>query len=122
LAPASGVPLVVHAQGDEAHGLEIGIEAVLRCLAVLRQLHHESRLPRLDAVARRLLAHRQLELGAGLAADLLREHALGVGDAELLALDHDLGARGRLAVEARLHLDVDALAAGAEQHGSSEQG
>src|SRR6185295_2368118 len=43
--------LVVHAQGDVAHGLEVGVEAVLVCLAVLRQLDQESRLPRLDAVA-----------------------------------------------------------------------
>ena len=101
---------------------EIRVDADLVRLAVLRQLHHEARLARLDAVARRLLGHRDVELGAGLPGDLLREHALGVGDAELLAVDHDLRLGGGLAVEARLDLDVDALAAGAEQDRGGEQG
>src|SRR5262249_13093682 len=80
----------------------------------------ERRLPRLDAVARRLLAHAHVDLGAGVLADLPREHALGVGDAELLAIDDDFRLRRRLAVDARPDLDVDALAARAENDSGAE--
>src|SRR5262245_56034711 len=112
----------VHPQHDVAHGFEIGVEAHLVRLAVLRQLDEEGGLPRLDAVAGRLLGDGQLELGAGLAADLLHEQALGVGDPELLAVDHDLRLARGLAVEARPDLDVDALAAGGDEQHGGEQG
>ncbi len=114
--------LLAHAQGDVTHRLEIGLDAVRVGLALLRQLHEEGRFPRLDAVAGHLLAYRHVDLGAGLLADLLCEHALGVGDAELLAVHGDLRLCRRLAVEARLDLDVEALAASAEQDGGKQHG
>src|SRR6267154_1763604 len=90
--------LLAHAQRDVTHRLEIGV----------------------DAVAGRLFAHRHLDLAAGLPADLLREHALSVGEADLLAIQSDLRLRRGLAVDARLDLDVEALAASAEQGGDKQ--
>src|SRR5262249_13403375 len=107
--------LVGHAQGDVARRVELGVEAVGVRLAFLRELHEEARLPRLDAVAGHLLAHRQVDLGARLLAHLLREHALRVGDADLLAVEDHGGLRHRLAVDAGVDLDVDALAARREE-------
>src|SRR5437867_5351804 len=74
LGPGHRRVLLAHAKGHVAHGLEIGVEAVRGGLAVLRQLHQDGRFPRLDAVAGHLLAHRHVDLGARLLADLLREH------------------------------------------------
>src|SRR6266700_3929496 len=113
---------LARAQGHVTHGLEIGLDAVRVGLALLRQLHEEGRFPRLDAVTGHLLAYRHVDLGAGLLADLLREHALGVGDAQLLAVHDDLRLCRRLAVEARLDLYVEALAASAEQDGGKQHG
>src|SRR5207302_5137654 len=115
LGPGQRRAFLAHAQGHETHGLEIRVEAVRADLAILRQLHEDGRFPRLDAVAGHLLAHRHVDLGAGLLADLLREHALGVGDAELLAVHDDRRLCRRLTVDARLDNDIKALAASAEQ-------
>src|SRR5882762_1409537 len=117
-----GRSLLAHAQRDVAHRLEIGVDAVGVDLIPLGQLHEEGRFPRFDAVAGRLFAHRHLDLAAGLPAHLLREHALGVGDADLLAIYSDLRLRRGLAVDARLDLHVEALAASAEQGGREENG
>src|SRR6266850_3734381 len=114
--------LLAHAQRDVAHRLEIGVDAVGVDLIPLGQLHEEGRFPRIDAVAGRLFAHRHFNLAAGLLADLLREHALGIGDADLLAIYSDLRLRRGLAVDARLDLDVEALAASAEQGGDKQDG
>src|SRR2546422_1071411 len=122
LGPGHRRVFLAHAKGHVAHGLEIGVEAVRGGLAVLRQLHQDGRFPRLDAVAGHLLAHRHVDLGARLLADLLGEHALGVGDAELLAVHDDCRLRHRLTVDARLDLEVEALAAGAEQDGGERHG
>src|SRR6266853_6410396 len=113
---------LVHAQRDVAHRLEIGVDAVGVDLIPLGQLHEEGRFPRFDAIAGRLFAHRHLDLAAGFPAQPLRERALGVGDADLLAIYSDLRLRRGLAVDARLDLDVEALAARAEQGGREENG
>src|SRR5712692_3805365 len=107
--------LLAHAQGDVTHRLEIGLDAIRVDLIPLRQLHEEGRFPGIDAIAGRLLDHRHLNFAAGLPAQLLLEDALGVGDAKLLAIYGDLRLCRGLAVDTRLDLDVEALAAGAEQ-------
>src|SRR6266850_437844 len=122
LGPGDWRVFLAHAKGYITHGLEIGVEAVLADLALLRQLHEDGRFPRLDAVAGHLLAHRHVDLGAGLLADLLREHALGVGYAELLAVHDDRRLCRRLTVDARPDLEVDALTASAEQDGGEQHG
>src|SRR6266581_2998593 len=104
-----------HAHGDVTRRLEIGLDAVRDDLIALRKLHEEDRFPWIDAVAGRLLADHHFDLGAGLLAQPLREHALGVRDAELLAIYGDLRLCRGLAVDARLDLDVEALAASAEK-------
>src|SRR5713101_1556258 len=111
-----------HAHGDVTRRLEIGLDSVRDDLVPLRKLHEEGRFPRIDAVAGRLLAYRHFDLGAGLLAQPLRERASGVGDAELLAIHGDLRLWRGLAVDARLDLDVEALAAGAEQGGGEQDG
>src|SRR5713101_3265853 len=107
--------LLAHAQGDVTHRLEIGLDAIRVDLIPLRQLHEEGRFPGIDAIAGRLLDHRHLNFAAGLPAQLLLEHALGVGDAKLLAIYGDFRLCRGLAVDTRLDLDVETLAAGAEQ-------
>src|SRR6266849_3211071 len=117
-----GRAFLAHAQGHVALGVEIGLDMVRVDLVPLRQLHEEGRFPRLDAVAGRLLAHRHFNLATGLLAQPLHEHALGVGDAERLAIYGDLRLCRGLAVDARLDLDVEALAASAEQDGGEQDG
>src|SRR6266853_1208449 len=113
---------LAHAQGHVALGVEIGLDMVRVDLVPLRQLHEEGRFPRLDAVAGRLLAHRHFDLATGFLAQPLHEHALGVGHAERLAIYGDLRLCRGLAVDARLDLDVEALAASAEQDGGEQDG
>src|SRR5216684_7576189 len=107
--------LLAYAQGDVTHRLEIGLDAVRVDLIPLRQLHEEGRFPWIDAIAGRFLDHRHFNFATGLLAQPLREHALGVCDAKLLAIYSDLRLCRGLAVDTRLDLDVEALAAAAEQ-------
>src|SRR5438552_7853056 len=113
---------LAHAHGDVTRRLEVGLNAVRDDLIRLGKLHEEGRFPWIDAVAGRLLADHHFDLGAGLLAQPLREHALGVRDAELLAIYGDLRLCRGLAVDARLDLDVEALAASAEQGGGKQDG
>src|SRR5439155_929893 len=113
---------LAYAHGDVTRCLEIGLNAVRDDLIPLGKLRDEGRLPWIDAVAGRLLADHHLDLGAGLLAQPLREPALGVRDAELLAIYDDLRLCRGLAVDARLDLDVEALAASAEQSGGKQDG
>ena len=113
---------LAYAHGDVTRRLEIGLDAIGDDLVALGKLYEEGRFPGIDAVAGCFLAHRHLDLGAGLLAQPLREQAPCVGSAELFAIYDHLRLRRGLAVDARLDLDVEALAASAEQGGGEQDG
>src|SRR5207249_8064866 len=80
-----GRPLLRDGKGDEARGLQIGVERVLFDGAVLGQLDQKGGLPRLDVVAGQFLDDEHLDLGPWLPLDALGEDPCAVGDALLLA-------------------------------------